>query len=789
MTFRVGLDRARASIRRSQEALVREAREGHLSLAGIAGLERTLALGSLVVVAVASVLIIALAFRLPVPGAVIDVPGDQMAELTPVSIPLVVLVFVCVGLAIGAATLAVAVAASSDRARWLLAASVPLFLLGLGGLTLSTSRTVGILSENPSLVGAHQILGIWSVIAAGLVVALLVRWSRHRTILAAVAASPLVAMAVLQIVGSLAPLSLRPIDNAAFPANPVHLSEASMMSGAVMFLVGTAVSLLAVWAFWQTATWAQATARGSALELAPRADRLWWLLAIPLGAKLAWLAAGTASLLPPVFGGASDAWVRLHSDDLASVAYAAVLVAAGAWWLAHRETRLEDRWVERYAIYAIVAYGLLSILSDGLAMIQPALAVISPRITGDTIPDGVTLGACLGDWLPRGAEIFASCMRFVADDWSTVWGLLVLVGALVVGVVLWRRRGRRDAAAAFLVVLGLWTVPRAYGAVRTLSPAGLDTTGWPVFNAPQPETLDAVVTIFVAMLAVSWWTGRQRRVGPGALLIILVVSTLVVHGNTLLPTSPTIWLLGLVVVFPVAWELLFDSEDLNAATTGRSTLVLSTVGVRAVALALLVGLVAVDLVALAEDGNRQVGFVLFAPPFVAILLATTIGPVGHAGPPSGGPARPLLGVAAGAAIVALLAVASTTLSPLTQDLYAAGPARLEDLEARSQTAIMRIEAATTGEDLLAVWRAEDTWLGETTAPDCALPAWAAWRDLMGHVYQFGVVVVGAESGEAPDAGLRDRIEAHLRDLPIAIADDEAAFALDLADARKECDAT
>ena len=59
---------------------------------------------------------------------------------------------------------------------------------------------------------------------------------------------------------------------------------------------------------------------------------------------------------------------------------------------------------------------------------------------------------------------------------------------------------------------------------------------------------------------------EDRRVR--APIVILVVSALVAHGSTVLPTAPLRILLALVLVFPVLYELAFDAETVNATDPG-----------------------------------------------------------------------------------------------------------------------------------------------------------------------------------------------------------------------------
>ena len=80
-------------------------------------------------------------------------------------------------------------------------------------------------------------------------------------------------------------------------------------------------------------------------------------------------------------------------------------------------------------------------------------------------------------------------------------------------------------------------------------------------------TIDSLVTVTVAGLAVLWMLGKQRRVDPGSLLYVLLFSTAVAHASALFSTDID-EVYFLLLVFPVAYAFLLDSAHLNVPRPG-----------------------------------------------------------------------------------------------------------------------------------------------------------------------------------------------------------------------------
>jgi hypothetical protein len=528
-----------------------------------------------------------------------------------------------------------------------------------------------------------------------------------------------------------------------------------------------------------------------------------WILAALLGAKVTWLILGYADLLPPALGGTSGAWAALRSDDAFSWAYVGLLSVAIGIWLVRGRTAIDERLAGRTAGLAIFAFASLSLLIAAYPLVSPLLGAIWPG-PYPAPPDDIGPTACFSDWLPRGGLAFASCIASVAPAWLSVWWGGVIVAALIVGALLLRRRPGHSGAV-FLVVLGAWSLPRAIDVVRQTAPPEL---AWlrtlPAMNAPQPETLDVAVTALVLVLAIAWWTRRQTRVDPLALVVVLVTSTLLVHAGTIAPSAPLTFFLAAAVAFPVLYELALDSEELNEPVRERPGRLLASLGLRAFILTLLATLVAVDIGALAGSTDARLGFLIFGPPFAAVVVAATLRPRDRRDaddgprPPADRPTIRRGFAAAGLAgfAVVALALASVALQPVIGGLHATGAQRLSELEVR----VAAVEAgvndavAAAGQDgtgltdrLMDIWASESGWLAAHPAHDCAADAWDTWRDVIDGYRAVAILLAATDQppASAPQAEIDTVAAAHdqaMADLGSGIA----SFGDALAGARDRC---
>ncbi len=612
-------------------AIREDARRDRITLAGLAPDERVLAGAAIGVSLVGCLVILASTLGLDVPGGSVGVVGRfaDAEQRTPLEVPIAVFVLAAVGLAVGAATLAAASVRSGGKAVGLLVFGIGIAIAGLGGLALGSLDALrvsarAIMGDEGLIVPAWHLTGLISLASAVAIVLLLVARPRGRRVLLPVAAAaPFLALLVSLLLAIGHEIPVGTFNQALAPDYPATLSIGAPIHGPILFFVGLTGGLIGLLAIWQTSTWTRASARQVGRHLGRQTRRWWWLLGGLLGAKLVWLALGIGGLLPPMLGGASGAWAALRSDDVASFLYVAVLVGVAGLWLLRPRRSLPESRALRWAGVVIALIAAVTLITTAVPLLVPALESLEPSGRTTSIPGDVTLGACLSTW-SRPAGTLLSCLGLWLPDWQNLWILAVLLVAFVAGLALIRRRPT-DGSAIFLVVLGAWGLPRGLQAASAVPPPELPgVADLPSFNAPQPETLDLAVTVLVLGLAIGWWMDRQRRVEPADLVIILVVSTLVIHGSTLVPTSPLPLLLAAAIIFPILYELVFDSKELNdPSREDRAARVLASTGSRALALTLLAVTLASGVVDI-DSLTGRFAFIVFGLPFAITIVAVTI---------------------------------------------------------------------------------------------------------------------------------------------------------------------
>jgi hypothetical protein len=317
----------------------------------------------------------------------------------------------------------------------------------------------------------------------------------------------------------------------------------------------------------------------------------------------------------------------------------------------------------------------------------------------------------------------------------------------------------------FLIALAVWALPRVLNLVPHLlgmpAPSGTDAPG-----TVELVTLDTAVTVMVATLAAwHWRTGRGAD--AGALTLVLVVSTLLAHASTLVPAGLSSTFFYVALIFPVVYDLAFDSEPLNESAPERPYRVVRTLSVRAALLLLLAVGIVLGQVDPFRASEGEVAYLLFAPPFTAWLVAAGLTARQAAAPAAVAVALPrrepqslLAGAAAGLTVLVAMLVLALPLEPaLARTGNVTGPTpapaaaasptpmpRTRYLEfAKRQfdrrpttfalnqemiDASARVDIAafrTIGARMVQYRTDELAWLDTRPPADCYAAAWRAWR--------------------------------------------------------------
>jgi hypothetical protein len=330
------------------------------------------------------------------------------------------------------------------------------------------------------------------------------------------------------------------------------------------------------------------------------------VLPIALTAKTAFVVLGLAGILPHVLGGGSSVWRHSRHDGVVSWALAAAAGAGVLVWLLRRTPgEASTRGLMRGALGVAVLAFLFLLLETVVIAVSGSLQPFDSRITLHV--------KHVANWLND---------ESITEMFSSVF-VIGAVGALLV----WRRR---TSLGVFLLIFCFWAAPRA---IHQLA-GSHDGTGIANF-----VTLDAAVTVALVVAYVLKGRGGSPETRQ-VLLIALVVSTLVAYAgfvSSVLPRSNSNKWFWIVLAFPLVYQLLFDSREINEGGERRPVLLLSLVGIATM-------LLAVELVQVADGElnshtvtGGNVGQVMFGVPLAALLVAAALREEGEdaAGSPAG----------------------------------------------------------------------------------------------------------------------------------------------------------
>jgi hypothetical protein len=570
-----------------------------LRLVGLSAVERWVALVAIVGIAAAAVLVVLTGTHL------LDLPISTYAHA---DIQVVAAVVAVLAMTAGGAALAVAATQSGKRRGGLALAALAVVIVGVSGTLLAGAEFI---DSYRQLVPGRSLVPGWLVMVAfavawaslacavGLVVLAVV--GRARRGWAAVVLTvfpPIALLVVVTLVASLADAFV-PVARAHAPAllayaqaHPGLLANLKSPPAAV-YLSGIALVLSQVIAvraglvLWQVFTGVEATRK-----VASRAARLLVArppaIAVLLALKLVWLGLGVAGALWAVLGGHTELWGAVRRDGWLSWLVASVYATSLAWWLVCGRRSVRDTALGRAS--GIIATGIV-----WPGVVAAALFLVLPGLLGLSADGAVswTEGAIntLGDQI------------FPAPRYA-IGAAALLAAVLLV-------RGRARSWTVLVGLFALWGMPRFAASFR-------HGRGAYVVNLGQ---VDLLLTLLLGAGMV--WAHRQgRRELTMRFVLALVVSGVVSWGGalaySLIGSFPTV---HLIVLFPIAYTLLFGARSLNQHSTERPGRVLATLGIAAVALAV----VSYQL-ALRQPVDEYSTLIntLVTPAIAATLVAATI---------------------------------------------------------------------------------------------------------------------------------------------------------------------
>ncbi len=568
----------------------------------------------LVLVVATALLLVSFASDVPLPGGYLEVPSftGGAPEVT----PWLLVAFLWVALAVlSAAALELAARDDAKRPRLILVAVGLVMFTFLGDLinagdTLLRYDTFSLVNGSLAIWRVFAAAG-WAGLAAAVVIsAMPLRLLRsNRALPAALGAAPyvlgLIAFVAAGSVGYRLPGSDGVLRVDALAARP-FIDNGQILSYGLVLVV-----------FWQAATWATAGPRLIGMRFSDLTRRWQWVFWFLVVIKLATLATG---YLAADGCHAEGAFAASLCDGpagwLIAAAIAAVIVAWVLW---------PRRWpitAERLPLVAAAIVFGFAVVDIGLLVLRPAATLAGLIQIGGSVDHG-PFPDCLGPALAGGPTAMVGCATIALEP-LIQYGPFATVALAVVGgiLLLTRRRGVAAALGLPLIVFGIWASPRA-----------LETFLLTVLKVPDADvphlgmqlvTFDTVLTILLAVAAVAALARHQRRELPPSLTLVLVVSTLMAHGSTLIPSSWTAALFVIMLPVPLLYVLSIDAGALNDRGPGRPTAVLRFMVVGGALLILATAAVALNTITPGDDVFQQLATLLFLVPFAVIVVGSLI---------------------------------------------------------------------------------------------------------------------------------------------------------------------
>lgn len=516
-------------------------------------------------------------------------PGGGQYTAFGIEAPRFLIPFACLAFGATAFTLA----ASSTEEGWRHPRPVR---GGLALLAAAMSAHLVVFADEAALGGASTTparLAGWAALASASALALVPQAlvAERRVMVGSLAAAPFVLALGVWATATGKVVALAPIVQLV-PLRDVFGQPVLLVIGAV----AAAAGILLLWSVALSGHQARDMGQG----VAAVGGVLPWLFPALLGVKAMLLVLAYSAIV----GWDAARFEASRADGVVSWVIAAALAAAAGWWLlrprarAAGDSRTDDL-----------------LLALGVGYSAPFIAAIGVGL----------LAAVASLWPTTGpAEALNGWIDFILGDDPPVrlWSLVV-VGGLAV-IALWPLRSRK-AWLWPLGVLALWITPRVVEFTTAL--------GWKtiLFTPPSLTTFDSAMTVVLVAVAVVSWRRPQRAVLPGILLLVLVASSLVAHPSSLLPSD---WKAGvlfhLLLIYPLVYRFLFDSETLNGAESPqRHGKVMRETGLAAILLAstamlVTLGITTPDSLSFQEVHLKGVGESFLLLPVAALAVAAAV---------------------------------------------------------------------------------------------------------------------------------------------------------------------
>ena len=321
------------------------------------------------------------------------------------------------------------------------------------------------------------------------------------------------------------------------------------------------VFLMGVFFFWQLVAEGKIFSREVGLRVANLVARLPWLLAALFALKLVWLAIGFWNADS---GEVVTLWERSLNEAGLPWFLAAVFAAAAGLWLLRTLKPLGAAQLNKSAVFFTSGFLFIFILTYLILFLGQLLLNAGVIPTKDYQPLGQCFTVSQGS--PAG---FISCLGSGLSEYFLHGTVLFVASLLPLGFIFLRIKSLR-ALAPVCFLAGIWGLPDAVGVIALMM-------GRPEINpAFEYLSFDVFLTLVLLFFAVQVWRGKAPRAHLWMITLVLVVSTLAALAETLVPPALKYFTFALLLIIPVVYQFLFDSDELNTHGRTQGTRILWT---------------------------------------------------------------------------------------------------------------------------------------------------------------------------------------------------------------------
>ncbi len=360
-----------------------------------------------------------------------------------------------------------------------------------------------------------------------------------------------------------------------------------------------------IFLFWQVIIEAKIFSREIGLRVANLSARLPWLLATLFTLKLVWLAVGYWSAYQ---GEAHQVWERSLSDSWQAWILAGIYAIVAGWLLFYTSRPLGSAQLNKSAVFFTAGFLFIFILTYLIYFLGQLFLNI------EALPEQISqpISLCFKAG-PGSLAAFIYCLANGLSDYFLHWMGLFVAALIPLGFIFLRSKKLRGLAPICFLA-GVWALPDVVGVIAFMQ--GREEIN-PAFEYLSFDVFLTVVLLFYALLAWRWKSPTARL---WTITLVLVVSTLTALAETLIPPTLAETSFVLLLIIPVLYQLLFDSESLNVAGPTRVTRVLWTFSWQAALMVVLAWAVALGRFTSSTSQLDMIATKIFMPVFLGLYL-------------------------------------------------------------------------------------------------------------------------------------------------------------------------